>query len=236
MPILAFDCCFSAVSAAVLDLDGYPESRVLAASHEAMSTGQAERLIPMLAEVMREARTTFAELAAIAVTVGPGTFTGVRTGLAAARGLALSRGLPVLTMSSLALVARTAIADPAIVEASAGSTLAVAMDARQGLVFFQAFGITDRAPIDEPALLSPTEVAARLEAGPVLAVGSAAPTLVAALRPSGHAASFALPDPMADARWTSPFDLTRSKPPRPVYLRQPDARPQTGASLPRATT
>jgi tRNA threonylcarbamoyladenosine biosynthesis protein TsaB len=201
-----------------------------------MATGHAERLMPMLAEVTREAGCVFTDLSAVAVTAGPGTFTGVRTGLAAARGLALALGLPVLTMSSLALVARTAIADPAVAKSLAGATLAVAMDARHGLLFSQAFGTADRQATDEPALLSPAEAAAMLVADPVLAVGSAAPILVAALRARDHAASFALPDLLPDARWTSSLDLARSEPPRPIYLRQPDARPQTGASLPRATT
>jgi tRNA A37 threonylcarbamoyladenosine modification protein TsaB len=139
-------------------------------------------------------------------------------------------------MSSLALVARTAIADPVIAKSLAGATLAVAMDARQGMLFFQAFGAADRQAIDEPALLLPAEAGAMLVADPVLAVGSAASMLVAALRARDHAASFSLPDLLPDARWTSALDLARAESPRPVYLRQPDARPQTGASLPRATT
>jgi tRNA threonylcarbamoyladenosine biosynthesis protein TsaB len=236
MPILAFDCCFSAVSAAVLDFDRPSEDRVLSARFETMATGHAERLMPVLAEVMSDAACRFGDLDAVAVTLGPGTFTGVRTGLAAARGLALARGLPVLATSSLALLARTAVANPGVADNLAGSTLAIAMDARQGLMFFQVFATGDGRPIGEPALLSPAQAAATTAAGPVLAVGSAASSLVAALHAAGHAGALAMPDVLPNARWMSPLDLARSETPRPIYLRQPDARPQTGASLPRATT
>jgi tRNA threonylcarbamoyladenosine biosynthesis protein TsaB len=235
MPILAFDCCFSAVSAAVLDFDLHAENRVLASRFEAMATGQAERLFPLLTEVMREAGVTFPDLTAVAVTVGPGTFTGIRTGVAAARGLALARGLPVLAMSSLALLARTAMSERKLHDTATGSTLAVAMDARQGLVFFQAFSAVDRMPLSEPALLSPSEAIAQLPSGPILAVGSASATLVAASLSAGHAAKAALQELLPDVRWTSRSDLAKAAPPSPLYLRQPDARPQTGASLPRAT-
>lgn len=107
MRILAFDTCFGACSVAVVDLDGAIRN-VIASRCELMATGHAERVLPMVQETMAAAACTFLQLDAIAVPHGPGTFTGVRTGIACARGLALASSLPVYTLSSLALLARTA--------------------------------------------------------------------------------------------------------------------------------
>ena len=89
--VLGFDCSAAHCAAALLSGD-----RVLAARHEEMSKGQAERLMPLLAEVLAEASVAWADLAAIGVGIGPGSFTGVRVAVAAARGLALGLGIPAV--------------------------------------------------------------------------------------------------------------------------------------------
>src|SRR5262245_23953927 len=98
MNILAFDCCFGAVSAAVRYADGGVRSE----RYEALSGGNAERLFPLVEQVLDEAKLQMSEVDRIAVTLGPGTFTGVRVGVAAARGLSLGLHKPVVGITSLA--------------------------------------------------------------------------------------------------------------------------------------
>ena len=94
MNVLAFDTCLGAVSVAVR-WQGPGGDWLTRHAHEARERGHAERLMPMIAEVMEDAGLAFSDLDRIAVTVGPGTFTGVRVGVAAARGLALASGVIV---------------------------------------------------------------------------------------------------------------------------------------------
>ena len=95
MKILAFDSATSACSAAI-----WRDGEIPARRFVAMERGQSEALIPMVVEVLKEAGLTYAEIDFIAVTVGPGSFTGVRIGLAAARGMALAGGLPVVGVTT----------------------------------------------------------------------------------------------------------------------------------------
>ena len=107
MNVLAFDTCFGAVSAAVRWRSGRGEW-LLREAYEARSAGHAERLFPMIAEVMEGAGLAFSAIDRIAVTLGPGGFTGVRVGIAAARALALATGKPVVATTSLAVMAHRA--------------------------------------------------------------------------------------------------------------------------------
>ncbi len=137
MNILAFDTCFDACSACVARTgDGVVE--VLASALERFETGHAERLVPMIDEVMARAGVAFADIDRLAVTVGPGTFTGTRIGIAAARGLALATGIPVVGASSLAVMAEVAARE--LGPRKAGEDLLVAVDARRGEVYVQLFG------------------------------------------------------------------------------------------------
>src|SRR5262245_44701860 len=151
MNILAFDTCFDACSVCVAQRreGGIIE---LASARERFETGHAERLVPMIGEVMEKAGLEFSDLARIAVTVGPGTFTGTRIGVAAARALALSTGLGVVGVSSLAVMAD--IAADEIGVRPTGEDLTVAVDARRGEVYVQLFA-PDRLPgKSQPMLLS----------------------------------------------------------------------------------
>jgi tRNA threonylcarbamoyladenosine biosynthesis protein TsaB len=216
--LLAFDAAGAACSAAV-----WADGRVLARRFEAMRRGQSERLIPMIQAVMVEADLDYAGLEAIAVTIGPGGFTGVRIGLATARGLALACGRPVLGISNFAAVAAAVTA-----RERRGRSLAVLLDAKRADLYAQAFG-ADLAPLAEPASLPPAGLANHLPPGPLVLAGdavaqgyralaearngdlmvSAAPGHADAAQVAKLAANLSLPGPDAP-------------PPGPLYLRPPD--------------
>lgn len=223
MKILAFDTCFGAVSAAVR-WQGANGEWLLREAYEPCTTGHAERLFPMIAEVMGGAALGFSAIDRIAVTVGPGTFTGVRAGVAAARAFALATGRPVVGMTSLAVMAQRA--DLLLGSPRDSRRLAVAVDARRDMVFLQLFN--DRAVAIGEAQLLTVEAAARA-IGPRAAVlvGSAALAVVAAGAGNAEAR---LPDlqPHACMLAMSAPDLAALRPLMPVYLRQPDAKPQAG--------
>src|SRR5262249_17472075 len=131
MHILAFDTCFDAVSVAVARREA-AGVKVLVERVEARRAGHAERLMPMLAAGLEDAGIGFADVERIAVTEGPGTFTGVRTGIAAARALALATGRPAVGVGSLAAIAFAARRQ--LAEGLAARPLAVAIAQRPGLV------------------------------------------------------------------------------------------------------
>ncbi len=213
--VLAFDTAGNGCSAAVLR-----EGRVAARRFAAMARGQAEQLLPMIEAVLSEAAVPIAALDLIAVAVGPGAFTGLRIGIAAARGLALASGVPALGITSFAAVA--AQVSP---EARAGRTLVVALDSRRVELYLQAFG-ADGGPLGGGALVAPADLARWVPDGPLLLAGDAAPALAAALAPRqpdlapgpgiADAADVAR---LAAAAWRPGL---RPPPPRPLYLRAPD--------------
>jgi tRNA threonylcarbamoyladenosine biosynthesis protein TsaB len=211
MIILALDTCLDACSVAVRE-----DGRTLGVASEVMARGHQERLAPMARMVMREADLAFSALDRIAVTVGPGSFTGLRVGLAFAKGLALALERPCMGISTLEALA-TGEGRPGFV--------AACLDAHRGQIYLQVF--IDGRPAMAPDVL-PTETAtARLVelygGGPAALVGSGAPLLASAL-PGALALPEARPDPVAIAALAAavrpPF-----APPRPLYLRAPDARP-----------
>src|SRR5262245_21656154 len=112
MYILAFDTCFDAVSVAVAHGQA-AGARMLAEASELRRSGHAERLLPMIAAAMHQAGIGFQDLDRIAVTQGPGTFTGVRTGIATARALALASGCPAVGVGTLSAIAFAAHQEPA---------------------------------------------------------------------------------------------------------------------------
>jgi tRNA threonylcarbamoyladenosine biosynthesis protein TsaB len=199
--ILVIDTCLTACSVAVV-----ADGRVAAAFSEPMERGHQERLAPMVAEVM--AGLAFADLQRIGATVGPGSFTGLRVGLAFAKGLALALGIPVVGVGTL----------QALASGEPGRAAAI-VDARREQVYLQAF--EEGAPLTEPEALTAGDAAARLTglgSGWRL-VGSGA-SLVAGLLPSAEVVARTAPDPAAIARLAQ----TSSQPARPLYLRAPDAK------------
>jgi len=160
--------------------------------------------VPMIGEVLTEAGVERA--ARIQVDCGPGSFTGIRVGLAAARALSLAWGVPVAGFSALALIAATAKED-----------VGVAITGGHGELFVQRFGHAPLAPIDALRSLKPEEAA--LAIGNELVLGSGAAALVA-VRGTGRAEEV-YPN-AADARLL-PASLT-GLPPTPLYGRAPDAK------------
>jgi tRNA threonylcarbamoyladenosine biosynthesis protein TsaB len=197
---------------------------------ERRERGHAERLMPMLADVMQQAGLAFGDLDLIAATVGPGSFTGVRTGVAAARGLALACGLPLVGATSLAVMARQALA---LIGAARGERLlAVAADARRDMAYLQLFDAAGHA-LGEPLVVSPQDAATALGARPAVVVGSGADMVAAAVEAAGGDAEVALRDlePDAQALAVLAAGLTPVDALRPLYVREPDVKPQPG-SLP----
>lgn len=182
--------------------------------------GQAEAMLPMVQACLAEADLGFPDLDAIAVTVGPGGFTGLRVALATARGLRLALGRPAVGISTLEAIAAGVPAD-----AAQGRSILAVIDARRGEVFAQAFA-ADLTPLSAPVVASPGE-AARLVAGPVVLAGTGeALVLPHAIDAVGGVAP-AEPDAATIARLVArrpapPRDLPA---PAPIYLRAPDARP-----------
>lgn len=236
MNILAFDTCLGACSVAVgLDAGGALEQ--VEAIYEEMATGQAERLMPMIDDAMRTAGLGFAELNRIAVTTGPGTFTGTRIGVAAARALALATGASLVGVSTLALMAEAAT--HAIGSARQGRPIAVTVDAHRGQVYVQTFAAEKTMPDVGPQLLTIDEAAALAATGPILFVGSGAAAVAAAATAAGHDADAALPALQPNAAFlllAAQAYAPQDGPLRPFYLRPADAKPQIGKSLARAAT
>lgn len=202
--ILAIDSASAACTAALLSLDG----DLIAERHEEIGRGHAERLMPMVADLLGPHIPT-----QILVGVGPGSFTGLRVAIAAAHGMAIGWSVPLCGFDSLALVAATAPGD---------GPVGVAMLGGHGEWFvaqYQRPGFELLAPVG-----SMTPDAAEKAIDAPLVVGSAAETLVAR---RGHGEALALL-PHASRALDLPLAL-RSLDPKPVYARAPDARPAVAA-------
>jgi tRNA threonylcarbamoyladenosine biosynthesis protein TsaB len=226
MLTVAFDTCLDACSAAVWD-----ERGVRAYRFAAMRQGHAERLVPMIAEVLDAAGCQAAGVQAIAVTIGPGTFTGTRICVAAARGLALATGARVLAATSTALLAATARARfPA---ETGGRPLAVCIDARKGEVLLEIVPVVPVGGLDRVRMLSPAAAAAAIaaEATEALLIGNGALLLGEAGAPR---LAVALADLLPDARHLMSMPLTSVAHPTPLYARPPDARPPADPAIARA--
>src|SRR5258705_752678 len=130
MLILDIDTALDACAAAVLDTDA---GKLIAQESLAMKRGHAEALMPLIARVIKQSGIAFASLDRIAATTGPGSFTGLRVGLSAARGIALAASKPVVGVTTL-----TAYAAP-VVSQNAEQPVISAIDARHDHVYFQAF-------------------------------------------------------------------------------------------------
>jgi tRNA threonylcarbamoyl adenosine modification protein YeaZ/ribosomal-protein-alanine acetyltransferase len=214
--ILAFDTAMAACSAAVYDS---ATARVLASRFELMERGHAEALAPMVRDVMAEAGIAFGVLETIAVTRGPGTFTGVRIGLAMARGLALGRNLSFVSLTSLEAIAANAI--PSKIP------MVVATEAGLGEVYFSYFD-NSRIAGTQARKGCPAEAAALIEESGTEVLGTAAEAVLAAANSELKAIRGRTGD-LPDAANFVKVAATRTPtqtPPSPLYIRPPDAKPQ----------
>lgn len=226
MLVLAIDTALSACSAAVLDTE---QAAIRGRESLPMVRGHAEALMPLIARVMDQAGTEFFDLNRIAVTTGPGSFTGLRVGIAAARGLALAAHKPVVGLSTLAALAAPYIA--------ADDTIPVvsAIDARHEQVYLQVFGPSGRTLVS-PRIVPLREAVRAAAMGPARIVGSGADMIAKAWPASAQ------PPAIVDARTAPDIDwvarlgaaaVEGQAPAKPLYLRAPDAQPQDAARLPR---
>jgi len=228
MRILAIDTALKACSAALFDSAA---DEIVVSESVAMERGHAEALLPLITRVMDQGAAEFSDLDRIAVTVGPGSFTGLRVGIAAARGIALAAGKRAVGVSTLSAYAAPAIAD------DLADTVMVAIDARHGHVYLQVFGPGGRSLlpasyVDIAAAMRAAEVAE----GEVHVAGSAA-GLLAEWWPDGKKNPIvrragAAPEIEWVARLGAVADASAA-PAKPLYLRPPDARAQDAVRLPR---
>ncbi|MEM1198834.1 MAG: tRNA (adenosine(37)-N6)-threonylcarbamoyltransferase complex dimerization subunit type 1 TsaB [Pseudomonadota bacterium] len=219
---LAFDTCLDACSVALID---GRQGTMVAARHELMNRGQAEALFPMIDETVNEAGLAPGDIAQVAVTSGPGTFTGVRIGLAAARGLAVASDLPVIALSSLHAIALCAIAAD-----EPQCPVAALIDARRDEIYLAVYGPSGEEQL-APRAVPVDDALAALPDGDVLLAGSGAKLLS-----SGGVMSSAHELPNA-AVWGLPASRMPASdtPPSPLYLRAADAKPPgAGAQVQRA--
>ena len=225
MRILAIDTALGACAAAVLDARA---GAILASESAAMVRGHAEAIMPLIARVMDAGRCEFHDLDRIAVTVGPGSFTGLRVGIAAARGIALAAGKPAVGLSTLSTLAAPHVA------ARTDHVIIAAIDARNEQVYFQVFapnGVT----IVTPRLDRVRAAVRAVPVGPTVITGSAA-ELVAAHWPSGSPVPSVETHAAPDIGWVARLGAAaqdEGTAPKPLYLRRPDARPQDAGRLPR---
>ena len=217
MKILAVDTALGALSAALLE-----DGSVLAKAWQEMARGHAEALAPMVDAVMREADIAYASLDRIAVTTGPGTFTGQRVGLAFARALALALKKPAVGITTLDAMTEEALAKTGAPWAIAAS------DAKRGEIYL---GIGSRAgTLLAPELIAVAEAPARIapfaeQSGKTVAIcGTAAETVASLLQQIGLDIVDSLVR-QPDAVWVARLGATEKEGvPRPLYLRPPDAK------------
>jgi tRNA threonylcarbamoyladenosine biosynthesis protein TsaB len=220
MLILAIDTALDACSAGVLDTDA---GRLIALESQSMKRGHAEALMPLIQRVMDQSGVAFASLHRIAVTTGPGSFTGLRVGLSAARGIGLAARKPVVGLTTL-----TAYAAP-MVGRNTEQPIISAIDARHEHVYFQVVA-GNGGSLVRPQIASIDEALGAARFGAPHLVGNAA-EMLADRWPDDAPPPFtvdAQPAPdIAWLAWLGAAVTPDTAPARPFYLRAPDARPPT---------
>jgi tRNA threonylcarbamoyladenosine biosynthesis protein TsaB len=218
MLILAIDTALDACAAAVLDTEA---GKLIAQESQAMKRGHAEALMPLIGRVIAQSGVTFASLDRIAVTTGPGSFTGLRVGLSAARGIALAANKPVVGVTTL-----TAYAAP-VVSQNAEHPVVAAIDARHDHVYLQVVSGNGSSLI-RPRVAPIEEALGASRFGTPHVVGNAAGILAdrwpANAPPPFRIDAQAAPD-IAWVGWLGAAVSPNTAPARPFYLRAPDAKP-----------
>ncbi|GGD14059.1 tRNA (adenosine(37)-N6)-threonylcarbamoyltransferase complex dimerization subunit type 1 TsaB [Aquisalinus flavus] len=215
MIVLSIDTCLQACSAAIVR-DGAP----LAVRSEGREKGHAERLAPLVAEALDVAGISPADINRIGVTTGPGSFTGVRVGLAFARGLAVARPVELVGITTLEAIA-------AAVSVHDGAVRGVLIDGRRGQVYGQLFDGAALVPLAGPFVENP-DIAATLlldqAAGRDLVLAGTGVPLAFPDRKDDFDWAAQQPDPVVIASLAASRAADR-EPPAAVYLRPPDAKP-----------
>lgn len=215
--ILAFDTCLGSCSVAVGDVETLHASRC-----REMQRGHAEALIPMIAETLADAGLAPERIARIAVACGPGSFTGSRVGVAAARGLALALGTPAAGFTSLEILAAAAS------RIHPGKRVLAAIAARDDHLYHQPFDALGR-PESPPALSGLSDARKLYEGRQGLSVGNGAKVLADMLEGLAPIAETGEPPAVTLLRLAARSDRARwAGRPSPLYLRPPDARLPAG--------
>lgn len=226
MRILAIDTALSACSVCIYDAGA---SFPLISESLSMERGHAEALVPLLQKVLKGIDGGLSSVGKVAVSVGPGSFTGLRVGLSAARAIGVATGLPVVGVTTL-----SAYAAPHIL---GGTTLSIAslIDARHGNAYCQ-FVSASGHPLIEPARMALEDIARALGNGGVKVIGPGAGLLQPYADILGPQV-FIEPSPSApDCVWIARLGLAADPahaPPEPLYLRGADAKPQDHARIAR---
>ena len=220
MKILALDTAVSACSVAL-----WRDGGVRARRYELMPRGHAEALMPMVEDVLAAAGERILGLDLLAVTIGPGAFTGLRVGLAAARGMALASALPCLGITTLEAVAY------GIPEAERKArTVLVALNSKTEIIFAQFF-LADLEPLSPPLALAADGLARDIPRSPLLIAGDAAGLAAQRLTESGIETALSSAPALPDAAIVAAIAARRWRPgqapppPSPLYLRRPAAIP-----------
>ena len=226
MRVLAIDTALEACSVALLDT-AQPDRAV----HESqpMARGHAEALMPMIARVFDRAGFDANAIDRVAVTVGPGSFTGLRVGIAAARGIALAAGKPAIGLTTLAAYAAPLIATNDAVP------VVSAIDARHDHVYLQVFGAGGLTLI-KPRVTAVADAVRASLGGPPRIIGTGAEMLARAWPPNEKRPASVDNKRAPDIAWVARLGAAAADtgtPPKPLYLRAPDAQPQEAAQLAR---
>ena len=232
MKILSFDTTLETCSVAVTD-----GGACLAHRAERLGRGHAEALLPMIGTVMADAGINYSSLDVVAVTIGPGTFTGQRIGLAAARGIGLAQDIPVQGVTTLSAIAYGLSVDGLV---NAGEDRLVALDARRGEIYVQSFPEPLIWPhiITEPAAVPVADVGHHIPKGPCVIAGTGVQLVEEnCTEPSAGIRYLTTPNEAdalhvaALAAQTIAVNGLPTTPPAPLYLRGPDAKLPGGRTL-----
>lgn len=209
MLILAFDTTAAACSVAI-----WRDGEVLAADQAEMKQGQAEALVPMIERALVDCNIDYAALDLLSVTVGPGSFTGVRVGIATARAIGLAANKPVIGVSTTEVLAAAA--------PEKSARILAAVDTKRGDLYAQIFD-QNCEPLGGVRVVALSELAPWVGSEPVTVVGDAAAAVVDILGScAALSASGPLPDPVSLARLASTREPATQNL-RPIYARAPDA-------------
>lgn len=229
MTLLAIDCAASLCAACVYD---QARDTVLGREVRDIGKGHAEQLIDVIARALAAGGKAYADLDRLAVSVGPGSFTGVRVGVSTARGLALALKIPAVGVTTLEAIAAEAVRTVEKAGRAAPERVLAAIDAgRDGIyvAVYDRFGSVQYDPV-----IMTLEEAAGLASRERLALAGSAAGRIAALM--GEAEVTGFEGATADIAIYAQIAAGRRTPagrPKPLYLRAPDAKPQAGFVLPR---
>ncbi len=225
MHLLALDTALDRCTVALRACDG-----TVTALSEPMSRGHAERLAPMIAEAMAKAGLGFSAIGRVAVTTGPGSFTGVRVALSTARGLAMALAVPAVGIGTLAALAAAAR------QRHPGQPVEAVLATRDDMVIVQRFA-ADGQPVDPVPRLAPAVTHAGLLGSDTVLTGPGAPRLAAARAEERLPALAVDPADSVDPAVLAALGaaaMPAGSPPEPVYVRPPDAKISTRPGLVRA--